>query len=500
MSQLFFATSEPLGRKYAAQLKKGELKRIFKGIYTDAPYDEIEKLVLNKWHEVVNYVTPTAIAAYRTAHELTPFDDSVFVTDNVTKRRKIVVASILTIHILPGSVDELTEPFLPHLHRSSPARQFLENLSESRGKLKKALGQSWVEERLCIALRRTHGEEEINEIRDTAKTFAEKHGFDKEFNKLNNIISALLSTHPTEGTLETDIGIASARKEPFDSGRITLFKELASYLNRCELPPIHYEYNKLGWNHFAFFESYFSNYIEGTEFEIDEAERIVFEGKNIKNRHQDSHDVSSVYRQVSDYQEMSIVPESANELIEELQRRHFDMLIERPDKNPGLFKSKHNKAGNSSFVSPDDILGTLTQAFTLYQAVEKGLKSAIFMQFVISECQPFDDGNGRLSRIMMNAELHAAEQQKIIVPTVHRESYINGLRQATRKGDFRILVKVLYQLQKYSASIDWADYGEARDTLEEHMAHLTPDEGIATFNRQIRKYKFTPPIQSSIKF
>ena len=27
------------------------------------------------------------------------------------------------------------------------------------------------------------------------------------------------------------------------------------------------------------------------------------------------------------------------------------------------------------------------------------------MQFLISEVHPFDDGNGRLSRIMMNAEL-----------------------------------------------------------------------------------------------
>jgi hypothetical protein len=47
---------------------------------------------------------------------------------------------------------------------------------------------------------------------------------------------------------------------------------------------------------------------------------------------------------------------------------------------------------------------------------------------------------------------------------------------------------------RYTASIDWADYGEARDTLEAHKAHLLPDEGIADFNRQIRQYRFTPPV------
>ena len=51
-----------------------------------------------------------------------------------------------------------------------------------------------------------------------------------------------------------------------------------------------------------------------------------------------------------------------------------------------------------------------------------------------------------------------------------------------------------YQLQRYTASIDWVDYGEARDTLEAHKAHLLLDEGIADFNRQIRQHRFTPPV------
>jgi Fic family protein len=36
---------------------------------------------------------------------------------------------------------------------------------------------------------------------------------------------------------------------------------------------------------------------------------------------------------------------------------------------------------------------------------------------MISEVHPFMDGNGRISRIMMNAELTAAGMPKIIIPT-----------------------------------------------------------------------------------
>jgi hypothetical protein len=497
MAQLYFSNNTAESRKLSTMVQAGKLKRIYKGIYTDAALAGIEKVVLSKWFDIVNYLMPSAIAAFRTAHELVPIDNTVFVVDDIRKRRNIIIFGILTITVIPGSTQDLTEPFIPQMHRSKPTRQYLENLATARGKLKKSFGQAWVEERLCIELRRS-GEPILNTIRDDARAFVLAQGeFDEELDKLCSIVSSLLSTNSTQGPLLTDIGLASARKVPFDTHRLHLFRTLANYLNRCHFAPVNYEYNKLGWVNLSFFESYFSNYIEGTEFEIGEAERIVFENNNIENRHADSHDVLAVYQQVSDYQQMSGGPQTADELIAQLKERHFLMMLERPNKRPGQFKEKANQAGTTVFVRPDEVEGTLTQAFSIYKSLAEGLPRAIFIQFLIAECHPFDDGNGRLSRVMMNAELHASGQHKLIVPTVHRDSYLNGLRNATRKGEFRALVKVLYQLQHYTASIDWTDYGQARDSLEQHCANKLPEQGIAVFNNQIRQFKFTPPVQVS---
>ena len=55
-------------------------------------------------------------------------------------------------------------------------------------------------------------------------------------------------------------------------------------------PPEHY--NKANKN-ILFYEAYFSNYIEGTEFEVIEAENIVFNAKHKYERHQDGHDILS---------------------------------------------------------------------------------------------------------------------------------------------------------------------------------------------------------------
>ena len=127
------------------------------------------------------------------------------------------------------------------------------------------------------------------------------------------------------------------------------------------------------------------------------------------------------------------------------------------------------------------------QGFDVYQSLPIGLQRAIFIHFMVSEVHPFDDGNGRLSRIMLNSELVSEDQHKLIIPTVHRESYLNGLRTATRQGRFRTMVKVLHQMHCYTASLDWNEYDEVKTTLQENAADKEPDEGIAIFNKVIAK-------------
>jgi hypothetical protein len=495
MASLFFSTTDEQSRAFSYKVKKGELIRVHKGIYTDATYADLESTIRNKWYEIVNHLFPNAIAAYRTAHELRPIEGKVYIIQHGLTRRMINIGKALTIHVDNGNTSELIEPFVPNLFRASPARQYLENLTLTRSTPPKALGREWVEQQLSAALRHPNkGEIELNSIRDRARTFANANGFEKEFATLNGIISSLLSTHQDGSVLTNELAIATSKGQPFDPVRMGRFEALANYLQRCDLLASDYSYNKSSWQHLSFYESYFSNYIEGTEFEIDEAEDIVFSGKNVSDRYEDSHDVLSVYESVSDYQWMSITPSTPEELIKCLTECHYSIMNQRPDKRPGLFKSKVNKAGSSVFVKPDEVIGTLTKSFFIYKSLNVGQARAIFIHFLVSECHPFDDGNGRLSRIMMNKELHAVDLHKIIMPTVHRDSYLNGLRQATRHDNFKTLVKVLYQLQHYTASINWTDYGDARATIEAHNAHLLPDDGVATFNKAIREFTFIPPL------
>ena len=85
-------------------------------------------------------------------------------------------------------------------------------------------------------------------------------------------------------------------------------------------------------------------------------------------------------------------------------------MAARPDRTPGQFKMQNNHAGDTHFVDYTLVRGTLLKGFEYYQALESPFAKALFMLFMVSEVHPFTDGNGRISRIMMNAEL----QEKIV--------------------------------------------------------------------------------------
>lgn len=487
MPTLQFATDTQESKRLALLHKKGTLHRIRRGIYIDSEDKyEVAKVIENNWHQIAAYLYEGSIAIARTAAEGKPASGRVYLaTDKVTKERVVKVDG-LELSIEPGNSKLAVEPFVLDMKRSSHARYLLENLKSSRGekKRRKTLGPEWVESDLVrtVGLR---GEAELNEIRDEANGIAPELNLEKEFTKLNKMISAILTTHPADGVLQTGVGIAHAKGEPFDPIRIGVLKSLANYLIPLKLTENAYKFEKSAWRNLSFFESYFSNYIEGTEFTIEEAEAIVFNGDTIKQRHEDSHDVRAHMDITRDMSEMSKVPSSAVKFIDILKTRHSILMAERTEKRPGEFKEKMNKAGNTVFVSPNHVEGTLVQGFEIYQQIPHGIQRAIFMHFLVSECHPFDDGNGRLSRIMMNAELVSEKQFKIIVPTVHRDSYLLGLRNATRGSRFRASIKVLHQLQCYTASLDWSDYGEVKDRLLADMADKDPDEGVATFNKAI---------------
>ncbi|MEK7255676.1 MAG: Fic family protein, partial [Bacteroidota bacterium] len=223
--------------------------------------------------------------------------------------------------------------------------------------------------------------------------------------------------------------------------------------------------------------SYFSNFIEGTVFMLEEARQIVETQQPLPARHGDSYDVLGTYRLVADRKEMQVKFDSPGEMLDLLQRRHQMLLSARLEKQPGQFKMQNNRAGETYFVDFQLVRGTLIKSFDFYRALQHPFARCAYLMFVISEVHPFLDGNGRLARVMMNAELVREGQAKILIPTVFREDYLLALRRLSRQLDPDPYVRMLERAHGFSEMVSGEDWKEMEAFLRSRNAFLESSEG-----------------------
>ena len=443
----------------------GHLRKLYAGVYTsnlDAP---AESVVLRHWRAIVGHLLPGGVISHRSAFDGRPQAGKLLVTRGRT-RRKLELPG-LTVEVLPGqpAVTDGAARDVPYgsLFLASESRRFLENLSRGRGWSERVLPQQEVEVQLdkMLALR---GEHRLNDLRDACRTLAALLDMTPQFARLDGIVGALLGTHAARN-LSARQSLARAAGRPYDPSRLDLFDTLFSALNREVFAAIADPAPAgLARENFAFFESYFSNYIEGTTFTVAEAESIVFDGRIIENRSADSHDILGTFAAAT----------------------RSPWRDRRPGRvvTGGWDKDRVNQAGSTVFVLPELVPGTLREAFERILALVDPLARALMTMFVVSEVHPFIDGNGRTARLAMNCVLSAVGLSRIIVPTVYREDYLLPLKALSNNADAKPFVAAMTRIQSWSAAFD---YGVPRDQLRARLA------ACHAFEEDLKSYRLVFP-------
>jgi Fic/DOC family len=479
LQEIIYSSSDPeISRAISKLVKEGKIRKIAPKIYTPNFKEEPPVIIRRNIFSIIGQLYPGIVLSHRSALEFAPTGTGqIFLTYSYERKVK-----------LPGITLNISEGYLAieadnEMHKglfvSQRERAYLENLQESRkkGEDSKTLERTKIEEKL-ESIVRVHGEEGLNALRDKAREISQTLDMQKEFNKLNSIISSLLTTK-TSNILTSPLAIARAFGEPYDPKRVELFEKLFAELQQrtfSNVPDKNTTPEK--FRNFAFYEAYFSNFIEGTKFDIEEARQIIETQRPLATRDEDSHDVLGTFQIVSDRNEMSITPKDDKELIAILQYRHKILLSARTGKAPGVFKDRNNFAGDTQFVDFNLVKGTLTRGFEFYRNLQHPFAKAAYMMFMISEVHPFLDGNGRIARVMMNAELVNEDQAKIIIPTVYREDYLGGLRQLTRRQEPDTYIRMLERAQRFSDSISGSGLKNMHQALIQSNAFKEGDENI----------------------
>lgn len=478
---VFGSSDSRISQAIRRAVKSKELKKIAPHLYTSNFKDTPNEIIRRNLYHILGEFFPGAVISYRSALEGGPSKNHMIVL--TYQYSKNISLPGITIKLMKGkSMMPGDSQFISNLFLASRERALLENLqpSRERGTQKKTLSRDYIEQyldKLC----NTYGTDELNRIRDKAKLLSKKLLLAREYKILDKLIGALLGTRDGE-FLKSSVGLARASGLPYDIQRLELFAQFAAMLKQTMIAPIlTKKITATALKNIAFFEAYFSNYIEGTEFEIEEAADIIFKGRLSPYRPEDAHDILGTFQIVSNMKEMQNTPTTVEQFFEILQKRHALLMSARNEKNPGHFKNKMNRAGNTVFVKPELVKGTLAKAFDLYQTTDQGFKRAIFMMFVVAEVHPFLDGNGRIARIMMNAELVSTEECRIIIPTVYREDYLLALRRFSRDWDSDPYIRMLRRAQDFTASIHYENYENCLAEFRKANAFLDPMDGKLIF-------------------
>ena len=471
-----FVSNSKMSKTVGQAVARGQLQKIGSRLYTRNLTENPESLVRRNWYFLISSYYPDALIADRTALENKPAaDGSVFL---ISKRTREVSLPGLTFRPRKGpSPLDSDKVFAGGARLSSTARAYLENMSPSReraGRISRTVQREAIERRLD-GLARQQGDDALNKLRDDAKAIAEPLGLAKQYAELSHLIGTFLGTR--DAPTASAVGADRAAGHPYDPNRLALFETLFTAL-RDFIPTGRSTAERLAETatNLAFFEAYFSNFIEGTEFSVDEAREIVFEGLIPTERPADAHDVLGTFRLISDNAGMARLPGNFEDFLKLLRTRHARILDGRPDKSPGGFKTKENQAGGTVFVAPELVNGTLERGFEFLQGLAEPFHRAVFMMFLVSEVHPFDDGNGRVARVMMNAELAASEEERIIIPIAYRTDYISALKAISQNGLTDPVIRMLDAAQRYTHSIDWSSLDKARAALNSTNAFFDGED------------------------
>ncbi len=453
-------------------LARGEIRRIRRGLYTTDLITPLPTLVRQHIWEIVRLIAPGRVIGYRTALELSPSPEGVIHLVGQTEWRSEIHGTKIWIHEGPGPL-EGDQPFMESLYLASRARAFLEALTPSRSGRKfgnKGLPGEEIEERLEQRLR-VRGEDELNELRDNARSLKADLQADAQFQSMDATIGALLRTRDVR--LASRSGQARAAGHSYDPDRLRLFQELHRVLMADPHPDRNERYppGTEGFGAAAFFDAYFSNWIEGTEFDLGEAWEIVTQGAVPESRPADGHDVLGTFSLVSDPSFMTgaltRILSSPDAFIEVLHAAHRRIMSGRPEHDPGMFKTQPNRAGTTVFVAPELVRGTLREAHGLLGTLPDGFAKAAYLMFVVTEVHPYSDGSGRVARVLMNATLVATGHTRVIVVTGYRDDYLRALKAFSRQAKPGPFIQMLDRAHQFVSELPFHEYDRTVELLGE---------------------------------
>ena len=252
--------------------------------------------------------------------------------------------------------------------------------------------------------------------------------------------------------------------------------------------------------------NYHSNAIEGNSLTLGETRSLILHGLTAHGKPMRDHlDIEGHNDAVKAIEDSVKTDEALNEVfIRNLHR----VLLKEPYENDAItpegqptkrlisigdYKTQTNNVRTSTgeiyyFTSPEQVKPAMSDLIDWYRKNENEGEHPIVIaatfHYRFVRIHPFDDGNGRMARLLMNMILIKHGYTVAVVPIEERDQYIYTLEQADKSEDLAGFITYIAQCCEYTLNLHLK---AARGEDIEDAVDI--DKEIAIFKRSLQKSK-----------
>lgn len=242
--------------------------------------------------------------------------------------------------------------------------------------------------------------------------------------------------------------------------------------------------------------NYHSNAVEGNSLTLGETRSLILHGLTARGKPMRDHlDIEGHDEAIKAMEDAVKRNESLNGVF--IRNLHKVLLKEpyendaiTPDGQPikrriaiGEYKTQPNNVRTSTgeiyyFTPPDQVKPAMGDLIDWYRGQEDEGEHPIVIaatfHYRFIRIHPFDDGNGRMARLLMNMILIKHGYTVAVVPVEERDQYINTLEQADKTEDLAEFITYIAHCCKYALNLHLkAARGEDIEDVEDIDKEIT---------------------------
>ena len=188
--------------------------------------------------------------------------------------------------------------------------------------------------------------------------------------------------------------------------------------------------------------SYNTNRIEGSKLTEEETRHIFEEGVTPDK----SFNVDDIIETINHFSLFDYMLEHYDEVLSEEMIKHFHWILKSGTSDSrkdwfkvGDYKSLFNEISGSDTTSPREVSKEMKNLlFKYHQKEEKTIYDIIDFHYYFESIHPFQDGNGRVGRIIMFKECLKNNIIPFIIDDKHKHFYYRGFKEYKKDKNYLI--------------------------------------------------------------